>query len=937
MNILLASDFHYGTKSNQSKYLNIVDEVIDNIIKVCKRRKIDYFFFLGDYWNNRNTINVKTLNRGINKLLHLSNEIKNIYIIEGNHDYYYRTTKQYSSTKIFGNLNSNIQVINKIKEIELEGIKILLVPWLMSNDFEEFRQKKNYDLVLGHFEIKGFELNMYGFINQSGLEVQDFRSFKRVYSGHFHKRQKISNIRYIGSPYQVDFGEEGDTKGFTIIELPNLNEKFVKNNFSPKYKKVYYTKRENYTEKHIKNNIIRPIIDQDISEDEIIKWESELRLLNPNEIFPLLFQIPNKFDEVLKYNLENLPTNPLDLMLIYLETIQTPDDIKRGTLRKIIKSLFEETQKTESLIRKNNSIFVDKVKFRNFYSFGKNFIEFPLYNGINLVMGENGAGKTALLESIPVGFFGKPAKNLNKEDVVNKINKKDCEIFIFFHDNRNNELLVHRGLYPTFLKYYRNNKLQPQEADLRIYQNELERNILSCDFNLWLNLYFISLNETRPFLSLGTSEKRKFLEHLMDLTVFQILYFKIQNKLKQFEKKLAVVEKEKDIYEQNIQDIRNHYGKLKSTFDQLKEGKDQKISSLEELLLKIKENLEIYNKRKEKRECKIKELQTKKINLVEKSNQINNAIIKEETIISHRKEQLKLIENTEICSQCFQKITKEVQKTIKKKLKQDIKEHETIKNKNQKTKDRVDKKVDELLEKLENNNKKLFDTENKIEILLERKKNYIEQIENLKLYSIDEIKERLKELKQSTSEIVSKLKETKENINLYRKYIRYFTYIRSLMGDDQVKKFAVSKIRPWLNKLTNDYLTKVGADYQVYFDENLKEHFKLRNREIFKYGNFSGGEKRRLDLILIFSFQDILEKLRGYNCDLLVIDEFLDSNLDTEGKAKIMDIIKAKQKSKNLKVYIITHSSDISSEDFSGFIKVEKVDLFSRISKMNVS
>jgi DNA repair exonuclease SbcCD nuclease subunit len=220
---LLIGDIHYGFKSNQSRYLDVTDDVMNRAAEVAKEKDVDKVIFLGDYFDNRNTINVKTLIRGVRTLKKVAETVP-VILIPGNHDYYYRITKDYLSLEALGLIDENIKVVNEMTAMEADGVTLLLVPWLMPDDVPKFQRVANsgkFQICLGHFEIVGFELNVQGFVNQAGFHKEELSQFRKVYTGHFHKRQTKDNITYIGSPYEIDFGEAGDTKGFTILHLPS--------------------------------------------------------------------------------------------------------------------------------------------------------------------------------------------------------------------------------------------------------------------------------------------------------------------------------------------------------------------------------------------------------------------------------------------------------------------------------------------------------------------------------------------------------------------------------------------------------------------------------------------------------------------------------------------------------------------------------------------
>jgi len=233
----LISDTHIGMKSNNEVMLKCSSILVGEIIKQCKKRNVTKLFHLGDFFDDRQSINVKSSDVGQHFIEALEKEKIEFVIVGGNHDFYYKKSKKISSLNIFKRYN--VEVVKNPKVIEVEGNKILLCPWLSTvEEYEAFQElvykEGSKYICLGHFEIKGY-LNNDFHRSYSGIDPEVMRKFRRVYSGHFHKRQTKDNITYIGSTFQKDHGETTQEKGITFLNLDDLSEEFYEFQNVPKH------------------------------------------------------------------------------------------------------------------------------------------------------------------------------------------------------------------------------------------------------------------------------------------------------------------------------------------------------------------------------------------------------------------------------------------------------------------------------------------------------------------------------------------------------------------------------------------------------------------------------------------------------------------------------------------------------------------------------
>lgn len=321
MKIAIISDLHFGIRKNSEVFLNSQTRfIIEQFVPYLKKHKITTIFMLGDLFDNRSSTNTKVMNTVYEIFANYLKDFK-IYMLVGNHDTYFNSTVEINSLKYLGGF-PNVEIIDVMKQIEIDGRKIALVPWIVDNVkfVREFRKIK-CDVCLGHFNISGFHFNKYK-KSEDGLQSKLFSRCKKVFTGHFHIRniqnKHGSEMVYIGSPYQLTRNDIDENRGFTILDLSDLSYEFIDNTESLKYVKLKYP--EKFTKSKILNNIIDVHIDYDNSYNET-KIERYIRKIEENSpaITPNIF-IDNNAELSGDLSLENCNIGSMmDLMREYID------------------------------------------------------------------------------------------------------------------------------------------------------------------------------------------------------------------------------------------------------------------------------------------------------------------------------------------------------------------------------------------------------------------------------------------------------------------------------------------------------------------------------------------------------------------------------------------------------------------------------------------
>jgi DNA repair exonuclease SbcCD nuclease subunit len=355
MKIALISDIHFGVKKHSENVLNHQIDFFENLlIPTLKSNNINYLFILGDLFDNSEVTNIlikdKTVNL-FNKLVETFPNL-NIIILKGNHDIYYKNTLSVSSLNIFGFLNEHITVISQLDEITINKRKILLVPWLIKdsqyyNDFLNIvNSDKQYDLCFGHFAINKFEI-IPSLVENKGFEIENFKNFKQVYSGHFHIRNKIENIQYLGSPYEITWNDYGNTKGITLLDLDTLEQTFIENTISPKHIKLYLSSviKDKNILKDIKNNYVKFYFDTPLSTDKKLLFEDKIKQIKCLE----LSIIDNSYDVTVDDSnidiKEDVQGSPIKFVYNWYDELKHPETIDLNELKLITDKIYNKALK----------------------------------------------------------------------------------------------------------------------------------------------------------------------------------------------------------------------------------------------------------------------------------------------------------------------------------------------------------------------------------------------------------------------------------------------------------------------------------------------------------------------------------------------------------------------------------------------------------------
>lgn len=346
MKALITSDWHVGVRGDSDTYHDIYLDWIENfLVPTIRENNIDYLFILGDFFNNRNTVCSKTINIALDSMGTITEEFPdlNIQLITGNHDIYYKNTRNISSLRVFENTHPNFKVVNDIKRLSIDNKEIVLCPWIINSDESKELFSKKADYCFGHFEINGFEL-VSGVTEKTGLDASKFKKmFGKTFSGHFHIKQEQDGITYVGNPFHMDWGDCGNEKGVYILNFRNGDLDFIPNTISPQYKKVLLSQIKNKTIKgsDLAHNFVKLTIDEDITEKAVLKLQE--KILSKNLLSLTIDGFDDGEIETPEEMDENL-SNPLEYLNAFINESEFSDDIDKLELIKLSQEIHGEVQ-----------------------------------------------------------------------------------------------------------------------------------------------------------------------------------------------------------------------------------------------------------------------------------------------------------------------------------------------------------------------------------------------------------------------------------------------------------------------------------------------------------------------------------------------------------------------------------------------------------------
>ena len=566
-----------------------------------------------------------------------------------------------------------------------------------------------------------------------------------------------------------------------------------------------------------------------------------------------------------------------------------------------------------------------KVRWKNFLSTGNAFTEIDLTRSTNtLIIGQNGAGKSTILDALTFGLFGKPFRKINKPQLMNSINTNNCVVEVEFEIGKKHYKVV-RGMKPNTFEIFCDSKLLNQDAKARDYQDFLEKNILKWNFKSFTQVVVLGSASFVPFMQLSAADRRNIIEDLLDIGIFSSMNTLVKDRLSLIRDEQKSVE-----YSMNLL-----AEKIKMQQQVLADNKKNVEEELSKKRQEIETNLEYIRKT------------TTDIQLIQKHVDILSRQVEDSPKVSGRK--TKLMQIVAKMQNNYGKLKKEVEfyaendncPTCRQGISETHKQAQVEANQSKMSEiDTANATIDEEMAKLEKRLEEINVTQKKIsdhnsEII--RLNAQVSAVNGYNTKLLQEIQE-IESKKQSSTSADDRLKELKVQLKAEVKRAtvlsedkQYYEYAATLLKDTGIKTKIIKQYLPVMNKLINKYLTAMDFFVNFNLNENFEETIKSRHRDEFSYASFSEGEKMRIDLALLFTWRQIAKMKNSVSTNLLILDEVFDSSLDGVGTEEFMKLLNSLDKQTN--VFVISHKGDQLFDRFRSVIKFEKRNNFSQVAK----
>ena len=566
----------------------------------------------------------------------------------------------------------------------------------------------------------------------------------------------------------------------------------------------------------------------------------------------------------------------------------------------------------------------NRVAWKNFLSTGNTFTEIQLdRDSTTLIVGGNGAGKSTMLDALSFGLFGKPYRNINKPQLINSINNKDCKVEVEFTVGPNRYKVV-RGMKPQMFEIHRNGELFNETSHAREFQKMLEQNILKLNHKSFHQIVVLGSSSFVPFMQLSASQRREVIEDLLDINIFSKMNGILKEGIAVVRDKISDKNHQVDLVRSKIEMQRKYIRDIKNLNEEKIREKQTEITAQEDTIVQVNAENEKIQEALQTTYDKTDELLRVAAESANMARGEASGLKKE---ISTLVKESKFFDENDVCPTCTQQITEDIKHEKKTEIAKKAEEVQTsyqkVNNDLKTYEEQIEKLTDESYEQqalsseLNQNNLKISWAHEAI-AKLERE---ITQISGTKTNIVEATDELDSYIDQKDTLITEKMELDQEH--------DYSKAMMEMLKDTGIKTKIIRQYLPVMNKYINNYLQTL--DFFVHFelDEAFNETIRSRHRDSFSYDSFSEGEKQRIDLALLFTWRQIARMKNSVATNLLVLDETFDSSLDNDGIENLFKIIYSLGETAN--VFVISHKGEILDNRFKHKIEFYKDKNFSKI------
>lgn len=565
-----------------------------------------------------------------------------------------------------------------------------------------------------------------------------------------------------------------------------------------------------------------------------------------------------------------------------------------------------------------------KIKWKNFLSTGGQFTEVRLdEHQTTLVIGENGAGKSTILDAICFTLFNKPFRSINKPQLMNTINGKNLVVEVEFYIGKK-EYKIIRGMKPGIFEIYCNGDLLNQDAAARDYQKYLEEHILKLNYKSFTQIVILGSASFTPFMQLSLGNRREIIEDILDIQIFSVMNNVLKDRVVVLKDKIKEIDDKIEVGKHKVKVQQEYINKLETDKKRQEQDVQHKISETNQEIIALSAEVESLTADYNTKEESVSDYEDQ----YSKKTELKSLYKKLTERINKAKCEIDFYHDNDNCPTCNQIISEDVKTET-------IGKHETKITE-------VSDALNSISDSIETIEARITEIDTIKEEIFELQTKIV-KINNSIIASQNYAKKLMADLDQDdTSD--EKILEEKANLKALAKDIVLIANEKSVLNEDKfyheaagtllkdtgIKTKIIKQYLPVINKLVNKYLSSM--DFFVHFelDETFNETIKSRHRDEFSYASFSEGEKQRIDLALLFTWRTIAKMKNSASTNLLLLDEVFDSSLDTNGTDYVMNLLNTLGEDTN--VFVISHKGDQLFDKFKNIIKFQKYQNFSRLA-----
>tara|TARA_B100000686_G_C16803126_1_gene987678 strand:+ start:6358 stop:8070 length:1713 start_codon:yes stop_codon:yes gene_type:complete len=568
-------------------------------------------------------------------------------------------------------------------------------------------------------------------------------------------------------------------------------------------------------------------------------------------------------------------------------------------------------------------IHFKNIRYKNFLSSGNIFTDIQLdKSSSTLIIGENGAGKSTMLDALTFSLFGKPFRSINKSQLINSINERGTVVECEFKIGQK-EFLVRRGIKPNIFEIEVDGIQIEQNANVRDFQEFLEKQILKLNYKSFTQIVVLGNSSFVPFMQLHSKDRRTIIEDLLDIQIFSTMNFLLKTHLSENKQSIENNNTEKLLLDNKIELKTDYITQLKNKTKKLINQNRQEIVKNEKQKQELRDEASLLNKEVEQLLIQIKDLpevEENRVKLDKYSSSIEHKCNQEQKTVS-------FYASNNDCPTCKQHIESEFKQQAIHQHEKEIEKYKTalldIDQQNSQLQQRYEsiQQVQQNIQSLQSDAQKKFSSIDAIDQYVQKIEQDINELES----NTGDIKKEKQELQQFEKDY-SSLQQLRESLLTDREL---YEVAREILKDEGIKSRIIKQYLPIMNKLINKYLQEMDFFVSFNLDESFDETIKSRYRDDFTYASFSEGEKMRIDLALLFTWRAIAKLKNSTNTNLLILDEVFDSSLDTDGTDAFLKIMYEMGQSTNM--FVISHKGDQLYDKFRNIIKFGKKKNFSTI------